>query len=71
MQIQGEFSIEGKAVAEIMKNIQQIVERTVTAQFEKLKGELCQKTEPPTSSPSTRPTGVDLPEVERLKAADL
>lgn len=55
MRIQGEFSVEDKAVAEITKNIQQLVERTVTAQFEKLKGELCQKTEPPTPSPSATP----------------
>ncbi len=44
-----------------------IIERTVAVQFEKLKAELFETT----GLPKRTPTGVDLPESERLKAADL
>jgi predicted DNA-binding transcriptional regulator AlpA len=73
MRLQGEFSIEDKVVARIVESIQQGVERTIVAQFEKLRAELVQKMEASTPLPPspTRPAGVECPEAERLKAADL
>lgn len=73
MRLQGEFSIEDRVVAGIAESIRQGVERTIIAQFEKLKGEVVQKTEAskPLPPSPTRPAGVDLHEAERLKAADL
>ncbi len=65
------FSIEDKVVAGIIENSQQAIERTIVAQFERLRAELSQKTESPKPPPPARPAGVELPEGERLKAADL
>ena len=73
MRFQLELSIDDKAIGGLAEQVRQVVEKTIADQLAKIKFEAPQLTEAAKSSkpPVVIPEGVDLSEVERLKATDL
>ena len=76
MRVHGDFSVDDKVISGIVKEFRKVVEATVANQINKLKSELkseLAEREAPTPSlpPIIEPKGIDLPESEKLRAADL
>jgi predicted DNA-binding transcriptional regulator AlpA len=73
MRIQLELSVDDKAITGIVEHVRQAVAKSVAEQLRKIKFEAPPSTEPaePAKPPVIVPDGVDLPEAERPKAADL
>jgi predicted DNA-binding transcriptional regulator AlpA len=73
MRIPVELIVDDKAIARIVDHIRPIVEKAIAEELGRIKIEAPQPAEAttPAKSPVIVPNGVDLPEAEQLKAADL
>ncbi len=76
MRFHGDLSVDDKAIGGIVKEFRKVVEAIVATQINtlkaELKSELAEREAPtPAPPPVIEPKGIDLPESERLKAADL
>lgn len=72
MRLQAELVVEDKTIGAAVERIQQVVEETISREIQKLSSELREDgPQPPSPSLPSVPQGVELPQSERMKAADL
>lgn len=71
MRVQADLTLDNEAVSGIVEQFRGVVEQTVAAQIESLKASLDRPEKSPEPQQRRTLDGISLPEIERLKAADL